>query len=651
MAFLPKQGYKIPVFDGGLNTKWTDLSCPPHMSPDLLNVDFSDVGAVESANGYEAIGGSLTPTAPVDGMGVLGYNGTELLVINHATNVYTLSSPTDTWTLVSGATGVFTAAVDVCCRTVQDELWMTNGYAVPHRYTGEGFYTVGVSAPVSSCSYAAGIGGSMTTGYRSYYLSGENSNAVESNYGLIAADIWLNVTTGSMSLAGIPVFPESADVRTKYLYRTTAGASGVAYRVTALTANQTAYTDRAADGSIATLGRTDSYPPPHCQYWWYHRGRMFAAGDPANPSRLYYSELGSPEVWPALNFLDVGRGDGMVITGLRVLGNSITVHKTNSDGSVGTVWLIHMPDSLDVTDASNWYIIKSPSSYAARTDKAIDFFENLEAFLDKRGLFAMSGETIAPSPAYAVSGQYLAQSRSENIEPNIAGLHSSLLSKAALIAYDDKLWLAVPEGDSAQHNNVIYVYDYSVSTKERGQGSWYKLDNPPVNNFAIWQGHLVAGSNAELIDGTLPDSVFILDKRESCLATTGGTPSNIHSYFQTVEIAGNERVWEHTKIWRYLWLTVDTPGNWNLTVEWWVDKSQTRAGVASVNLSGGGAEWDSAVLDADTWDSCKDRKTIRVGLGGCVGRTIRFRFSTDNQDIWWAIYRLEVEYNLRSRRN
>ena len=643
MRFLQnKVSYRIPTMDGGLQTKWTDDSAPDYMSPSLQQISYSDVGAAGLAKGYVALNATSIGSSPIDGLHSYydSVAGSEEVLAACSGTVFHAASTA--FATVSGSTDVFTGGVDICMRTVKDELYMSNGQTYPHRYDGSHMYTVGIPTTLLSGTAvgAAGVtAGSLSSATIYHYcLAGVNGNGVEGSIKTITTGVTCYTAYNNIALSGIPAWPASAGVTSKYLYRNTAGVSSIFYRVTALTANQTAYVDVAGDSSLSTSAQTDKGAMPWCKFFWYHRGRIFAAGDPSYPSRVYYSDAGSTETWSATSYLDIGDGDGMAITGIRVMGNSVTVHKTDSTGAVSALWLIYMPDSTDASDASNWYVIKSPSAYASRSDKAIDFFENLQAFLDKRGLVAFTGEQVAPGPASSQIGQYLAETRSENIDPDVGEFKVPLLNKAALMAYDDKLWLAVASGINATGNNVVYVYDYTVTTQERGNGAWSKLVGPAVNNFTVFHGGLLAGSAST---GT----IFEMDKGY----TANG--ANLESYLYTMWIAGNEKDWDATKVWRFLWLTLDTPGTWSLEVTWWVDKASTATGTANLPLEGGGAMWDDGKWDGCLWDSSSERKTLRVNLAGCVGRTIQFRFRTNSTDVWWSIYRMEVEYNLRSRRN
>ena len=643
MAFLPnKVTYRIPVFDGGLNTKWTDLSAPAHMSPSLLQVAYSDVGAATLARGYRKLNDTRIESFPVDGLhsfyDSVNQEGKLVAVCNGT--VYAAASGSSAFSPATGGTSVFTQGKDVCARTVEDEAWMTNGYESARRYDGSEVYLVNPGLTSGTASALASFGvGSMSIGTYSYKMSGEDADGREGNAATITTGIVIlsAAVKNEVELTDIPVYPASAGVVTKYLYRNTAGVSNLWYRVTALTANQTTYLDQASDSVLSTSEVTDNDAPPLCKWWWYHRGRMFGAGDVTYPMRLYYSKAGHPHAWPALNYLEIGKGDGMPITSVRVMGNSVIVHKGTPDGRTVALYVVYMPDSEGSTTSSNWYVFKSPAAYAAMGDKGVAEFENMMAFLDRGGLYAFNGEQISGSPSTAQAGQYMAQSRSDNIEPDVSQWKSSLLSKAAMTAYDDSLWLAVPGSPTSLQNDALYVYDYSVSTKQRGDGAWSKLNPLGINNFSVHNGTLVGGSAT---DGY----VYELDTGYSA------DGANLDSYFYTMTMAGEEKHWDLTKVWRYLWLTVDSPGAWNLDVKWWVDKAATETGSDTISLTSTGTEWDVGTWDSGTWDSGTDRKTVRINLAGCVGRTIQFKFGNSGVDTPWSIYRLEVEYNLRSRR-
>lgn len=67
-----------------------------------------------------------------------------------------------------------------------------------------------------------------------------------------------------------------------------------------------------------------------------HKSHVFAAGDPANPSRLYYCVPGNPEDWTGVGSgsIDISLGDGDAITGLVSYKGVLIIFKGPYKGSI-----------------------------------------------------------------------------------------------------------------------------------------------------------------------------------------------------------------------------------------------------------------------------------------------------------------------------
>jgi len=76
-----------------------------------------------------------------------------------------------------------------------------------------------------------------------------------------------------------------------------------------------------------TYDVTDRGVPPVSKYGLWHDSRLFLAGDPENPSVVYYSEPGKPWYVPTLNYDEVNRDDGSIITGLGAIGPTRYIFK------------------------------------------------------------------------------------------------------------------------------------------------------------------------------------------------------------------------------------------------------------------------------------------------------------------------------------
>jgi hypothetical protein len=91
------------------------------------------------------------------------------------------------------------------------------------------------------------------------------------------------------------------------------------------------YTDIVVPASIGqeyVLFNKTQGVPPNCKYIINWRNQVVMAGDPANPTQIYYSEFAdsiSPENFPALNVKEAPQGGGGRITGMGVLDRNLFI--------------------------------------------------------------------------------------------------------------------------------------------------------------------------------------------------------------------------------------------------------------------------------------------------------------------------------------
>lgn len=84
-------------------------------------------------------------------------------------------------------------------------------------------------------------------------------------------------------------------------------------------------------GSASALGGS----PPNFAFAVEHKGRVFAAGNPAQPSRLYYSAAFNHESWNAsTDYITIGSNDGSGITGLASYKDALIIFKGPKKGSI-----------------------------------------------------------------------------------------------------------------------------------------------------------------------------------------------------------------------------------------------------------------------------------------------------------------------------
>jgi hypothetical protein len=643
MAYMPSQNkipFKIKVIDGGLNTKYADLNTPANQSPDLQNVYFDDYGAVGTVYGYTPLNTTPISSHTIDGMHEYVSSGsTRTLIAACGGSLHQWE--TNTFTAVTGSTGIYTAGTRVNFVTVNEHAYVVSPSMNPYRYDDTGLYRVGVSgatAEVASAKTSA-FDGTLSGLYR-WALTGVNSQNVESDYSIITTTF--TAASAQVTLTDIPVFSDSFGVDIKYLYRSTAAGGSIFYRVTALTAAQTGYTDNAADTSLLVEAPEDNGVPPQMAFILEHRNRVFGAGNTTYQQRLYYSNQGNTQVWESTSYIDIGEGDGEPITGLAVYGNSIFIHKNDGKGH-GSIWGLYMPDSLDVATSENWYVSKLAVAEGGAGHRSIVAYNNAMAFINRYGAYSYYGEGLAKSPAYGSVGVFPVNAISFLIEPDWKEFRDVMLSGAAATNFENKLWFAVPKGSTAAKNNHIYIYDYVRASNQGNDitgGAWTRLDNPPVSCFGMYDGDLYGGSADQ--DGY----VYKLN--------TGRTQSGgaIDSYYYTVWLWGKDEHKDNTKVWRYLYLWVETSGTWNLNVNYWVDFEQNAGETAAIDLSSGGNAWNTTMIwDKTPFGGGSNKKLMKIVLRGAVGKTIQFKFWTNTADQHFKIHEMQLNYNLRSIRD
>lgn len=642
MAYRPvasKIPFKVKVFDGGLNTKYADLNVPINQTPDCNNVFFDDFGAVGTVFGYTPLNTTPISSHAIDGQHeyVNSANSRVLLAACGGT-IYQWGS--STFTAISNATAIYTAGTRVNYTTVNGMAYIVSPSMNPYRFDGTNFLRVGVSGVTAEVASAASVDvGNLNGSYR-WALTGLNSQSVESDYTLITTTF--TAASGQVSLTGIPNYAASFGVNDKYLYRSTAGGGSIFYRVTALSAAQTAYTDNVADASLITEAPSDNGVPPQVEFTIEHRNRVFGSGNTTNRQRLYYSNAGAPQVWASTNFIDIGEGDGEPITGLAVYGNSIFIHKNDGKGH-GSIWGLYMPDSQDVTTDENWYVTKLAIAEGSVGHRSIVAYNNAMAFINRYGAYAYYGDGLAKSPAYSSVGVFPVNSLSFLIEPTWLAFKDTLLAGAAATNYDNKLWFAVPSESGSTENDKVYVYDYIRASNQGNDvtgGAWTRLDNPGISCFSMYDGDLYGGSSKA--DGY----VYKLNTGRN------QNGSAIDSYFYTIWLWGNDDHKDNTKVWRYLYLWYETSGDWDLNITYWTDFDQGDGTSTTVSLASGGYAWDTTM----TWDSTPfgggdNRKLAKIVLSGAVGKVLQFKFSTNTADQHFKIYEMLLNYNLRRIRD
>lgn len=621
---MPQYSVAIERFDGGLNTKATPLHGTSDQSPDLQDVIFDDLGAVETRRGYTKFNTAPIATNTVDFLhSYVKNDGTKQLLAFCQGSMYRASGTT--FVTIPSAQSVYTAGQRVLGLTFQNKLFMSNGYSTPYKYDGTDFVRWGVAAPAAPVSGITAYSDGVLSGAYQYVVLGLNTFGVKGDYATASTEI--TVASKQIQVYGIYEWPTSAGVQYKLLCRNSAGASSLYYIVTQLTNAQTSYVDNNPDSYLVDEAPLDNGVPSNFTCMVQHQNRIFAAAaNSTNPMFLWYSNVDDPEIFPSDSIIKVGEGDGYPISGLAVLSNAIIISKNDGKGN-GSMWLLYMPDA----NPDNWSLTKLDTDSGAQSAKTMVNFSNYIAFLNKYGVFDLDQQAIGAIKSDALSF---------NIEPDIYTLATSYLNKATAITWKNKVWLSVPYGATQSYNNRIYQYDYirGRGIEQRDLGAWSRFTNHNISEFAIHDGDLYGGSSLQ--DGY----VYKLD--------TGYNDDGdaIESSFQTMAIVGQPEHQSFTKTWRFAYITVECSGDWFMNLSYSNDFKEEAGNSTQILLDPENSKWDTAIVGLTKFGAGYFRKRVSVVFRGSTSKAIQLKFSTATADQYFKVHKVEVFYNLRGLR-
>ena len=195
---------------------------------------------------------------------------------------------------------------------------------------------------------------------------------------------------------------------------------------------------------------------PVGQYIKYHGNRVWIANTAADPSGLYFSNIGNPRDWPAPNVVRFDPSDGEEITGLGTAGPYLLVFKPSK------IWLV-----TDLDTGANRLISRNAGCIAPRS-----IVETPE------GTFFLT-----PDQGIMVANQNNTQLLSNNqrlsdaILPTISELPQATLRHAAGAYFDQHYYLSVSSGGIT--NDLMLDYDMVLR-------SWW-LHSHGMAALAVWE--------------------------------------------------------------------------------------------------------------------------------------------------------------------
>lgn len=410
---LKNQLFVLSDFSGGLSTKISDSSIDKKYARLAENVRLNDpLKSFSKRNQIYLYGTAVTSTEAITS--VHRYylsSGTKKLNITQGNDI----------NVGNDATGAFTSILTLATSDYR-WTWVTwhdlaiggDGYNNNVKYNGTLATYLGACAAADN---GAGAGPNGTYKYKVTFYTA----SYEVRFEVASAPV--TVTDNDIDLTMIPIGPDTylgETVTGRKVYRSDAGGAGDYDILTNGTiANNTATTltdsddDAACEAGTDYPGGTADWTPPKCKYWVVHKNRLFGAGNPSNPSALYYTKDSSHDLFEPTDYLNIRLNDGDEITFIKNLLGILRVGKTNSIQSVYTDgddpdadWSVSDPFSLTGCDAPySAAVTPLGIMFVSRAREGIYVFNGQSTFL-KSEIITPTIQDISNSNLTSVSGEY-----------------------------------------------------------------------------------------------------------------------------------------------------------------------------------------------------------------------------------------------------
>lgn len=208
-----------------------------------------------------------------------------------------------------------------------------------------------------------------------------------------------------------------------------------------------------------------TYPSaPKAKYLRLWKDTMWAAGVTGNVDRVYSSAAGDAETWPALNFVDIRKGDGDAIRALASDGTYLIVGKRLTASIVyDPSFFYNRVSDYEKGIESHWSVIQQESGIF---------------YLCRRGIASWQGDAPADLISYKIDPIF---------DPHV--LNYNFTQFAWAYADGQKVCWCVPEVGSTVMTLQINYYPRLAELTAlgvRGLGPW-SFDRMPVQCVASWR--------------------------------------------------------------------------------------------------------------------------------------------------------------------
>jgi hypothetical protein len=427
----------------GINLSVTPTQIDQNQSPDMLNMNIDERGALNKRTGYERVFETSLGAGKVNGIFEFRQvNGTKELLFAHSDKLYKLADQT---VLKSGL-----ADKPMSAFVLGGKMYFMNGTDY-FSYDGTTIAEITPYIPTITISNQPTGGGTKSEDFNllgAGFKETFSGNATATEYQLSLKPLDATAVTAKVdNVAKVEGTDFTVDRVNGKVTFTAAPATGtnnveiIAYKT------QAGFADRIKKCTIHALfgGANDT--------------RVFVSGNPDFPNQMWRSGLYDATYFPENGFYKIG-SEREKITGFAKQYDYLVIEKENSKGN--------MQYELNANGEASFPIKPINDQIGTIASKSIQIIDNNPISLAKTGVYELVSSNVRDERnirhiSESVDGQLLN-------EPN--------LKDAISIDYDRKYWLLV--------NNKVYIYDYSIR-------EWYVYDNIPASCFLESDGILYFG--------------------------------------------------------------------------------------------------------------------------------------------------------------
>lgn len=448
---LPKISAEPPLLRiepfKGMNLSDTPTQIDQSQSPDMLNVNIDERGALNKRTGYTRVFPTSLGAGAING--VYEYqkiNGTVMFLLAHGANLYTQSGNAQPVSIYEGL-----ANQRVNFFTMNDKCYIMDGvnYLV---YDGTTVSPVTPYIPTIAISKTPAGGGTayedfnlLSAGFKDSFSADGTATAYVLSLTNLDATPVTAVVNGVNTVEGTDFTVDRVLGKVTF---TTAPATGTNNVVITAYKTYAGYADRIKKCRFITLfgGSNDTRP--------------FVSGNPDMPGYVWRLGLFDPTYAPENGFYKYSQK----VTGFSKQYDYLVVHMAEGYRVINY--------ELDTNGLASFPSKPINDQVGTIATNSIQLIENNPVSLSKNGVYILTSSNVRDERnvshiSEAIDAKLLS-------EPN--------LEQAISVDYDNKYWLAV--------NGNVYVYDYAIR-------EWYLYDNIRANCFIERNGDLYFGNSQE----------------------------------------------------------------------------------------------------------------------------------------------------------